>query len=1102
MSNLHRVCCCSVTSQPRLVRGGWYHFIALNSDKTIAVIVGNVSQTQQGGVCAYETIPGPPPEGHPLAIPTAVASKHVIDVEAGAYHCVVRHDDHTIACWGLNTMGQCNVPTTSSKGDLTDPDNGNLKKIVGLHAGYSTTAVTFNDGTVVCWGDPAVADVVNGWTDILMSPPVPRIDPHTKALPIVTDIDAVATDNAAYFKPALDGAYDTSSETVTYNLHIDRLEEWHTGQKPCLPMFDLGVETNPHLPMELNVEAMTALPSINVQFPRRDPENPDPSTQAFTPECDCEDELGPWTADYIEKCWRDFVFSAQDQLYGDGVKSCCDLEIQKDFAVAMRRTGQVITTRNTNSNGSCPTGQTDGRSNCRDCLADQWIDVFNANTTHATGGGGTLTCNCPADQKFDYDNGGGILTTCISDGCGFGVPKVTLLEGIGCVGANFATERFGYDPNWAKAALGLNGRFTSAEQVRAGNPVWNGGNLQFGWGNSRTRVFDTLEPPAGGGNPNCVTAHPQGSTCNDLCPGLTTYSLTHGSQNNYGKEAKYDYPVQFYCAGIHGGTNTTHWNSAPVGLDYQGVAFGDCTPVPSAAAQKCKDCGEDTRHCGPLRQFAIPNGGVFSYGCIYSLTLDKYNYDNSYRAQYRDFYLQDTPGVCSSVEPAAWSWGRMGSKPWGPWHMGVRNGVGDAFNRKGNVCHCCACQGGGGISGHISPSPGYPVVVVPYHAQDCLNNAIGYSVNGVYDQIDKVLGTLFGMPWEHNWQHTFDQSNPLNGSGPTCNPDCFHVWKGACCVGVNQPCSSATMKANPWTGTCTPATVDQGYSYYGASFGMYHPPRSVASTRMAFAVIRPDHRVYELVGGESQRVDKTDNSIAQPGPAIYGKDETQYETCDFAINGCPGSVNEFGECATPCEDPREPLEQTCAQIRTEHMLHIWGSLWDPCPPWPRVCLSDCDLLSEDPESEKICCDPSVTAAGAPNKCCCDPSVTNPSDPMYCSPGEAENCGCVNDHCCDPDTDPECPCDPRLNGPCKCPPYPVWTRVPTTVKIGTATPAANSERLSAVGSWQTISGNKVWVMSDPKDCQYDLPYLPHSLCIDCTDHVQDFETTSDYSHFNG
>jgi hypothetical protein len=283
---------------------------------------------------------------------------------------------------------------------------------------------------------------------------------------------------------------------------------------------------------------------------------------------------------------------------------------------------------------------------------------------------------------------------------------------------------------------------------------------------------------------------------------------------------------------------------------------------------------------------------------------------------------------------------------------------------------------------------------------------------------------------------------------------------------------------------------------------MYHPPRSVASTRMAFAVIRPDHRVYELVGGESQRVDKTDNSIAQPGPAIYGKDETQYETCDFAINGCPGSVNEFGECATPCEDPREPLEQTCAQIRTEHMLHIWGSLWDPCPPWPRVCLSDCDLLSEDPESEKICCDPSVTAAGAPNKCCCDPSVTNPSDPMYCSPGEAENCGCVNDHCCDPDTDPECPCDPRLNGPCKCPPYPVWTRVPTTVKIGTATPAANSERLSAVGSWQTISGNKVWVMSDPKDCQYDLPYLPHSLCIDCTDHVQDFETSSDYSHFNG
>jgi hypothetical protein len=1013
-----------------------------------------------------------------LAVPDAVSGKGVIDIEAGSYHCVVRHTDHTIACWGLNTMGQCNVPTTSSKGDLTDPDNGNLKKIVGLHAGYSTTAVTFNDGTVVCWGDPEVADVVNGWTDILMSPPVPRIDPHTKALPVVTGIDAVATDNAAYFKPALDGAYDTGAETVTYNLHIDRLEAWHGGQTPCLPMFDLGVETNPHLPMELNVEAMTALPSINTQFPRRDPTNPNPSTQAFGPACGCEDVAGPWSSDYIEKCWRDFVFSAQNQLYGDGVKSCCDLEIKKDFAVAMRRTGQVITTRNTNSNGSCPTGQTDGRSNCRDCLADQWIDVFNANTTHATGGGGTLTCNCAADQKFDYDNGGGIVTTCIDNACGFGVSKVTLLEGIGCVGANMATERFGYDPNWAKAALGLNGRFTSAEQVRQGNPVWNGGDLKFGWGNSRTRVFDTLEPPAGGGNPNCVTAHPQGSSCSDLCPGLSTYSLTHGSQNDYGKEAKYDYPVQFYCAGIHGGTNTTHWNSAPVGLDYQGVAFGDCTPVPSAAAQKCKDCGEDTRHCGPLRQFAIPNGGVFSYGCIYSLTLDKYNYDNSYRAQYRDFYLQDTPGVCSSVEPTAWSWGRMGSKPWGPWHMGVRNGVGDAFNRKGNVCHCCACEGAGGTSGQIAPSPGYPVVVVPYHSQDCLNNAIGYSVNGVYDQIDKVLGTLFGMPWEHNWQHTFDQGNPLNGSGPTCNPDCFHVWKGACCVGTSQPCNTATLKANPWTGTCTPATVDQGYSYYGSTFGMYHPPRSVASTRMAFAVIRPDHRTYELVGGNLQRVQKTNNSIAQPGPTTYGKDATQYETCDFTINGCPGTENQFGECATPCEDPREPLQQTCAQVRTEHMLHIWGSLWDPCPPWPRVCLT-CETLEENPTSETPCC---------------DPAVTNPEDPAFC---------------CDPAEDPNCECDPRLNGPCDCPAYPTWTRVPTTTKIGAAAPAANTTRNSAIGSWQVISGNKVWVIPDPKDCWcgHDgatqcMDPLPLSLCIDCAEHVQDFQTSSDYSHFNG
>jgi len=195
-------------------------------------------------------------------------------------------------------------------------------------------------------------------------------------------------------------------------------------------------------------------------------------------------------------------------------------------------------------------------------------------------------------------------------------------------------------------------------------------------------------------------------------------------------------------------------------------------------------------------------------------------------------------------------------------------------------------------------------------------------------------------------------------------------------------------------------------------------------------------------------------------------------------------------------------------VRTEHMLHVWGSLWDPCPPWPRTCLGDCDLLSQNPESEKICCDPAVTTAGAPNKCCCDPTVTDPTDPMYCSPGEAENCGCVNDYCCDPDTDPECPCDPRLNGPCKCPPYPTWTRVPANVKVGSADPAANDDRLSAVGSWQTISGQKVWVMPDPKDCWcgHDgatecMDPLPFSLCIDCTEHTTTYETTVDYSHTN-
>lgn len=1093
---LHRKCCCTIEEdQPRLVKAGWYHFLMMTSRGYLQVFVGVPSQTNQAEGCRYETIPSEPPAWHPLKIPAAVLQKKAKDIECGAYHCVVRHSDNTIACWGLNAMGQCDVPTTSSKGNLTDPANANLKKIVGLHAGYSTTAVTFNDGTVVCWGDPEVADVVNGWTDLVMSPPKPRRDPESNAVEDLRYVEGVDAAQPQYYKPALDGAYNASADVTTYNLYNDRLEEWHSGEKPCLPMFDLGVETDPHLPLELNVEARTPIPAIGTQFPRF---TPDDFLYGSETCADCEAEDGPFDPDVIEKCWRDYVFNAHEQM---GEKSCCDLEIKKDFAVGMRRTGQVITTRSTNRYSSnpnpCPTGYADGRSNCRDCSGDSYLKVSTGNVSHDTGvGNPPLECQCDADRVFYYKRAADAvsLNACVPVG-GFGGLQAFMFEGIGCVGAHVDTDEFGYDPNWAKSVLSMAGRWTSAEQVRNGNPAWNGG-MQFGWANSRHTVRDTLQiegEPA----PDCITVHESNKTCNQLCPSHAQYD-TSGTLNNADRNSKYYYPVQFYCQGIQAGTNTTHWNSTPPQLFKKGPAFGNCENGQTPAERKCLPCGDNPTPgggvgavCGPQRQLQTPNGGVFSYGCIYALNLDKYGYDNSWRAQTNQFDIISRSGTCAALQVFAVRWGRMGSKPWGPYHMGVRNGVGDAWNRKGNACHCCGCAIAG-QDGQITASPGYPVVVAPDQPDGNV-----HSING-WEVLDAVIGTYMGMPYEYNWMHTADAQ--LTESGPGCSPDCWHHWgqAGRCCVNpTNQACNTQTPSPNPYVGACPAAGggydyfFSQGESSWGAVFGMYHPPRSVASARMAFAVIRPDHRAIDPATGE--RAIKNTNLIGVPGPAgvggVFARDPTQYQTCSLDRD-CPGTTvdppgGEFDDvCASMCEDPRDAFQQGCVERRTIHALHLWGSLWDPCPPWPRQCVGKCytelDGLGNppDPAQTEPCCDPAQTDTNAPDFCC-----------------DEEPCDCDTTYCCDPAVDAACPCNPSVHGACV-PSYPSWTRVPSQVQIGSGGAIqTNTVRTSAKnGSWVKVGLQWVRRFTNFSTPSYPAqPVLSSALCIDCTGHERTFET---------
>jgi hypothetical protein len=1080
---LHRKCCCTLQDdEPRLVRAGWYHFLLLTTRGYVKVFIGQPTQQVDGANCEYSTVPAETTNLHPLHPPATL--KKVIDIESGAYHCIVRQSDHTIACWGLNAMGQCDVPTSSSKGNLTDPANANLKKIVGLHAGYSTTAVTFSDGSVVCWGDPEVADVVNhaNWQKVLMSPPPPSVDPHTAQQPDLTAIANII--DGEFYKGQLTGAYNTDASAVTYNLNIDRLREWHGGQHPALPMFSLGVETDPHQPLEFDPIGAygygTPLPSIHAVgstpvTPAPDSENTVHHMEAtnyepFDPEsldCPCEDpdNLGnPPTADAIEKCWRDYMFALPH--FGEGnEKSCCDLEIKKDFAVALLRNGQIVTSRNTNADASCPANRW-----CRDCSLDEYQVQINAGPYQDFL---ETQCNCPGDYRFIYERNGSVLDDCQSGGFGFGNIGFPL-EGIGCVAARPGSDAMGYDPNWAKAANGMGGRWTSAEQVRPGNPAWNG-TITYGWANSAQQLSDQILGPDDIRS-DCVVWHPQSGNCNTICSSNSGYNAAM-DLNDFGVETKYEYPIQFWTQQIQAGTNTTFWCQQPPAFGPSSDAFFGSCDGQLAQNQICENCGDANRNCGRLQQYQVPNGGLFSYGCIYSWGLDKHGYPNSWRSQANPYTRAYGLGLCDAgPNPAAVHYAREGSRPWGPWQIAVRNGIGDAWNRKGSACHWCYCPG---QAGQIVPSANQPIIITPG-----TNDGWENPVASAYGQLDVVLGTLNGFPFEGNLQPFMNENVfGVGGGGPYADfpgrMDCWNRFKNVCiCNGAGaytgNPADKEVCDAYPGPWQINGAWWAGG-SYWGTTFGMYHSPKAVASSRMAFAMVRAEHRVLDPATGE--REEKANATVDFPGPVVAGwNDPTQYETCNVsqapcAPAGTPTPCTPLVNCPEVCDPTDNSMEQRCVQRRSDMILLIWGSLWDPCPPWPRQCAPVCyELGAADPP--------------AGQQPCCNPEQTNPEASDFCC--DEEPCDCDPTYCCDPATSAACECNPSLHGPCV-PPYPCWTRVPAQVQIGSAGALqTNTVRTSAKnGTWVKVSGQNVRRFTNFSTPSYPpMPMLTTEQCIDC------------------
>lgn len=971
-----------------MVRGGWYHFLALDSDGSVKCFIGdpqsskqtltdwsNCSSTGTTQYCVEECIPIQAPGGHPLAVPS-FGTKKVKDICCGAYHNIVRLDDDSIVAWGLNSMGQCNVPTTLGNGT-----HAKRKKIVGLHAGYSTSAVTFNDGTVLAWGDPEVCNIVNGWTDLMMSPVNNLGQPDRNAY------DNVDTTKPQYAKPKFSAAYNTDAALVTWNVHSDHTFSWHNqaDNSHCMPFFDLGCEVDPFVPLEYNPDSGDSgddvrLPGYLTEFPKW---LKDASVGgSCVTDCIADTTSAAWKDALMSK-WRNRIFqSVSGASEASVTRSCCDLEVKTDFAIGMRRTGQLVTTRGTNRwTGAtpCPTGFTDGRSDCRDCSADGQQLVTNQTMTNfaancppnagdaCTGAYATCKCcsdsspptflgcpncgttTCQADQRFSFPVAGAGTSACVS-----GQPRFH--EGIGCMGSNPHSEEVAFDPNWATPAAGsLTGRWTAGEQVRDAahtggpKPVANVGTIAQNWGWTTMPQPDQIVTPQLT-QQDCAVLHGnQSVTCTALCKDTSSYE---GGAVDPSGEGIWRYPIQMFAQGIVAGVDTTCWTLPPIRL--QGNYW----------ILQCAACGQSNA-CNNI-QNTMPNGGQLSYGCIFSgtsigsgtLNRDKYGYANFYRGG-----VGLTKSPCQTANHFLLFDGYIApSKPWGPYHIAIGNSVGNdkntGYTNPSNTaeCHCCP------NSFQIAP-PNIATVLQPTLAAYDLGGIANYG-------LDQVIGTYFGMPAEANMH--CKAPPPTGLSNNSCDCTC---------------------------GSLAPDGIEKGG--FNSIFCTYHPPRSVASTRMAFAMIRADHRALDGSG----------NRIEPKGD------------CGQYSNTTPGDPAEYLPCTYDGTD-------YFVAARSTMVLHIFGSLYDPCPPWPRIC--DC---SATPAVKEGCTwatidDPYLTP--------CDGSHPEGSSAPE-SPSNANEPG-----------------DPNwVWGACAR--YPKWTKVP----------ASNTNRSSSKGSW---SGS-TWVLNTaPAACE--------------------------------
>lgn len=747
---------------------------------------------------SYDLVAKPVPAGHPLEIPATLKSRldsgevRVVDIECGAYHNIVRLNDNSIVCWGLNAYGQCNTPAvlgpswevpngqiTSAGIDLSGlsgseklvkienpelrifetgigtltgrgakvrlltnlapvPDGPRIWEVTGIeileegkgyrpetinwalpqgelnagiigsgitftvapitdlsdiktticsiHAGFNTSAVLFHGGTALCWGDPDVADQVNSWEHI-------RISPIRKGPDDSTNCNG--TNTQGYPDPEFPDFPENKYKKGVYNANTDWWELWRSGA-PAYPHFDLGVQTNKIYPLQWDF------------------------SQPFN-ELNDTNAVPYGICDQCNTYWNN---SGQDKI--------------KDFAVAMLRTGQIVTTRKTEARDS-------GAPLCRDCSYDEKYEVSSGNVglswigPNLSNYEGPLSDDVTLVNCLEFAQGQGIITTCSGPGnykicdeykrwfipsekiqCGEESYQEDRPEGIGCYSSIGNLEPILYDQNWAYSTE----FYSPAKQVRPSThpngavPSWNTAqkvNATYGWETlvaATDRDHRASDPGFRGFLPEqCLTKvdympskcvmNIATAPCMDVCPstaGFIGEFRREGNVDQYGVPGVFRYPAQIantlMCSA---GTNTVNWMYYPRLLSADafedpnlgseenavkpaGIVINNCPKFHlGKGPNPCSECGNYTNAPG----LHIEEIADTTTACIYANSNNPSEDDLNNSNPLVD---GDVGDPCAGRQIGEDETFMLPTRAWGPWQLVTSSGTASPLETELSLC--------------------------------------------------------------------------------------------------------------------------------------------------------------------------------------------------------------------------------------------------------------------------------------------------------------------------------------------------------------------------------------------------------------------------------